>query len=83
MSRMVVVHVAVDRWSGSALTSSLIGAWSAPSDPDEPIAPDDVLDVVRAALGAHWAPATVEQITEWHAAFSADPAVPWEQISLF
>lgn len=83
MSEMVVVHIAVDGWRGGDLTSSLIGAWSATRSSLGTASPHDVLDAVRSALGASWAPATPEEISQWHAAFAADPSVPWEQISLF
>lgn len=83
MSRLVVVHVAVDLWSDSDLRGSVIGAWSTPDDGPGPIDAHAMIAVVREALGAQWTPATVAQIEEWHRAFSADPSVPWEQISLF
>lgn len=83
MSQMIVVHISVDRWSGTDLTSSLIGAWSTSAHDPEPVDPHEALDVVRSALGARWLPATVEQISAWHSAFQASPDVPWEQISLF
>lgn len=83
MSQMIVVHISVDRWSGTDLSSSLIGAWSTADGGPDPIDPHEALDTVRGALGARWTPASVEQISAWHSAFASSPDVPWEQISLF
>lgn len=83
MSQTLVVHIAVDTWRGTDLTSSLIGAWTTMSDAVDASTPADMLDAIRALLGATWRPATVEEISAWHQAFTADPSVPWEQISLF
>lgn len=83
MSGYVVVHIAVDSWRGTDLTSSVLGAWSTPGEVLGETSPTDLLDHVRAALGAAWRPATVAEITEWHEAFKARADVPWEQISLF
>jgi len=82
-SKMIVVHIAVDTWSGVDLQSSVIGAWSAVRGVGAPEQPRDLLDAVRAFLGAEYRPATVEEISAWHSAFAASADVPWEQISLF
>lgn len=83
MSKMLVVHVSVDRWDGKNLTGSLIGAWTCPDDDAGPATSHVLLDAIRDGLSAQWRPASVEEISAWHSAFTSDPSVPWEQISLF
>lgn len=78
---LVVVTVAIDRYLGPDLTSSLLGAWSTGHEfPGGTLY--DVLDHVRDALGSRWSPATPEQIAASHRARQTQD-VPWEQISLF
>lgn len=78
---LVVVTVAIDRYLGPDLTSSLLGAWSTAHrfDGGQLVF---VLEHIREALGSRWAPATPEQIASSHRARQAQD-VPWEQISLF
>jgi hypothetical protein len=83
MPKTIVVHIAVDTWAGKDLQSSLIGAWTSVDDRFASEHPSDLLEAIRAFLGAEYRPATVEEISAWHQAFTADPSVPWEQISLF
>lgn len=78
---LVTVTVAIDRWVGTDLVSTLLGAWStAQSLPGGQV--PELLESIRAHLGGRWRTATVAEIEECMRARRVE-STPWEQISLF
>lgn len=74
-----VVTVAVDTYVDGELSGVVVGAYSTSSDVTDPHL---LLDATRAALGASWAPATFQEISDALALRQREP-IGWEQISLF
>lgn len=73
--------VAIDRWYGGELVTTVLGCWST-AEGNNGTTAYDVLEHVRDALGRRWRPATVGEIQQSIEARRTE-RTPWEQISLF